>query len=192
MSNLRKETPLKNLSCATLHKAIHLKFERAIILTFVNPCLVSIPGWIKQKKILILGFGIFGKVHSRPKIWSFENWLQYAINITYNSSTTCKDKWSHQFAQRRIEFCFAQRRIKFCFAQRRIKICFANAESFLAAPIWSDPHTWICIRAAQNQILILRCAKQNLILRCMNTISWHEFDPEVAQQETILHSRIKF
>ena len=34
-------------------------------------------------------------------------------------------------------------------------------------------------------------AKQNLILRFANTISWHKFDPEVAQQETILHSRSK-
>ena len=49
-------------------KAILMKFEKAIILTFVNPSLVSIPGWIEQKKLLILGFGIFGKVHSRPKM----------------------------------------------------------------------------------------------------------------------------
>jgi len=32
-----------------------------------------IPRWIEQKKLLILGFGIFGIVHSRPKIWPFEN-----------------------------------------------------------------------------------------------------------------------
>jgi hypothetical protein len=56
-----------------MQKAIHLKFEKAIILTFVNPSLVFIPGWIEQKKLLILGFGIFGIVHSRPKIWPFEN-----------------------------------------------------------------------------------------------------------------------
>ena len=28
-----------------------MKFEKAIILTFVNPSLVSIPGWIEQQKI---------------------------------------------------------------------------------------------------------------------------------------------
>ena len=50
-----------------MQKALHLKFEKAIILTFVNPSLVFIPGWIEQKKLLILGFGIFGIVHSRPR-----------------------------------------------------------------------------------------------------------------------------
>ena len=64
-------------------KAILMKFEKAITLTFVNPSLVSIPGWIEQKKLLVLGFGIFGKVHSRPKIWSLENLLKYAININF-------------------------------------------------------------------------------------------------------------
>ena len=32
-----------------MHKAILLKFEKAIILTFVNPSFVSIPGWIEKK-----------------------------------------------------------------------------------------------------------------------------------------------
>ena len=35
-----------------MQKAIHLKFEKAIILTFVNPSLVFIPGWIEQKKTI--------------------------------------------------------------------------------------------------------------------------------------------
>ena len=47
-----------------MYKAILLKFEKAIILTFVNPSLVSIPGWIEQKKLLVLGFGIFGSDRS--------------------------------------------------------------------------------------------------------------------------------
>ena len=55
------------------HKSIHLRFEKAIKLTFVNQSLVCIPVWIEQIKLLILGFGIFGIVHSRPKIWPFEN-----------------------------------------------------------------------------------------------------------------------
>ena len=28
--------------------------------------------WMEQVKLLILGFGIFEKVHSRPEIWAFE------------------------------------------------------------------------------------------------------------------------
>ena len=28
--------------------------------------------WMEQVKLLILGFEIFEKVHSRPEIWSFE------------------------------------------------------------------------------------------------------------------------
>ena len=38
---------------------------------------------LEQTKLLILGFGIFEKVHSRPKIWSFKNELQFAININF-------------------------------------------------------------------------------------------------------------
>ena len=79
-----KRNPLKNPSrSATMQKAIHLKFEKAIILTFVNPSLVFIPGWIEQKKLLILGFGTFVKVHSRPKIWPIEYRLPFAININF-------------------------------------------------------------------------------------------------------------
>ena len=68
-----------------MHKAIHLfeKFENAFKLKFVNESLVCIPVWIEQKKLLILGFGIFEKVHSRPKIWSFENGLPFAMDIHF-------------------------------------------------------------------------------------------------------------
>ena len=68
-----------------MHKAIHLfeKFENAFKLKFVNESLVCIPVWIEQKKLLILGFGIFEKVHSRPKIWSFENGLPFAMDTNF-------------------------------------------------------------------------------------------------------------
>ena len=60
-------------------KAILLKFEKAITLRFVNLSLVYIPGWIEQKILIDLGFDIFRKVHSRPKIWSFENGVLFAM-----------------------------------------------------------------------------------------------------------------
>ena len=63
-------------------KAILLKFEKAITLRFVNLSLVYIPGWIEQKILIDLGFGIFRKVHSHPKIWSFENGVLFAM-LTY-------------------------------------------------------------------------------------------------------------
>ena len=58
------------------HKAIHFKFEKVIKLTFLNQSLVCIPVWIEQIKPLILGFGIFEKVHSRPlKMDSHLQWV---------------------------------------------------------------------------------------------------------------------
>ena len=57
----------------TRYEATHLKFEKAIKLTFV----------IKQIKLLILGFGIFEKVYSRPKLWSFENGLSFAMGTNF-------------------------------------------------------------------------------------------------------------
>ena len=68
-----------------MHKAIHLfeKFENAFKLKFVDESLVCISVWIEQKKLLILGLGIFEKVHSRPKIWSFENELLSAMGTDF-------------------------------------------------------------------------------------------------------------
>ena len=65
------------------HEALHLNFEKVIKVTFVSQSLVCIPVWIEQIILLILGFGIFEKVHSRPKIWSFENELPFAMDIHF-------------------------------------------------------------------------------------------------------------
>ena len=71
-----------------MHKALHIKVKKTFKLTFVNKSLVCIPVWIEQKKLLILGFGIFEKVHLRPKIWSFENeppfqWISTDMMLTW-------------------------------------------------------------------------------------------------------------
>jgi len=56
-----------------MQKAIHLKFEKSYHIDICQPKF-GLYSWMdREKKLLILGFGIFGIVHSRPKIWPFEN-----------------------------------------------------------------------------------------------------------------------